>query len=66
MLDKDLSARCSQLVGSTFIFLISESWLAKKELNNSALSLKSVISLFSWKIKGMQGTFAAAKKNFFK
>ena len=46
ILDKDLSVRLSELVGSTLVFLISEYWLAKKALNRSAFSLKSVINLF--------------------
>ena len=63
--DKDLSVRLSQLVGSTLIFLISEYCLAKRELNSSAFSLKSVINLFSRKIGGIQGTFLLLK-NFLK
>ena len=61
MFDKDLSVRLSQLVGSTLVFSISEHWLANKELNSSALSLKSVINLFSWKIGGLQWTFYPLK-----
>ena len=34
MLDKDLSARFSQLVGNTLAFLISQYWLAKRESNS--------------------------------
>ena len=57
MLDRDLSVKLSQLVGSTLVFVINEHWLAKKELKSSAFSLKSVMNLLSWKIGGMQGTF---------
>ena len=53
MLDKDLFVRLSQLVGSTLVFLISGHWFAKKELNSSAFSLKSVTNLFSQKIGGI-------------
>ena len=62
MLDKDLSMRLSQLVGSMLVFLISEHWLVKKTLNSSAFSLKSVITLFSWKIGGIQRTFLTVKQ----
>ena len=40
MLDRDLSVKISQLVGSTLVFVINEHWLAKKELKRSAFSLK--------------------------
>ena len=56
MLDKDLSVRISQLVGSTRVFLIIEHWLTRKALNSSAFSPKSVIDLFSWKTGGILGT----------
>ena len=61
-LDKDLSMRLSQLVGSMLVFLISEHWFVKKTLNISAFSLKSVINLFSWKIGGIQRTFLTVKQ----
>ena len=64
MLDKDLSARLSQLVGSTLVFLISENWLAKKVLNSPTFSLKLVINLSSWKIGRIQRTFLPVKKLF--
>ena len=39
------------MVGGILLLLfIKEHCLAKKELNNSALRLKSVMKLFSWKI----------------
>ena len=41
MFDKDLSVKSSKSVGSTLLFRINEHWLAKKEWNNSAFSLKS-------------------------
>ena len=65
MLDKDSPVRYSQLVGSTLVFFISEHWLAKRELNSSAFSLKSVLKLFSWKIGRIKGTFLPVK-NFLK
>ena len=40
MFDKDLSVKSSKSVGSTLLFRINEHWLAKKEWNNSAFSLK--------------------------
>ena len=54
MLDRDLSVKLSQLVGSSLVFVINEHWLAKKELKSSAFSLKLVMNLLSWKIRGMQ------------
>ena len=45
MLDRDLSVKLPQLVGSLLVFVISEHWLAKKELKSSAFSLKSNIDL---------------------
>ena len=62
MLDRDLSVKLSQLVGSTLVFVINEHWLAKKELKSSAFYLKSVMNMFSWKIGGMQGTFLLVKR----
>ena len=47
MLDRDLSVKLSQLVGSTLVFVINEHWLAKKELKSSAFSLKLVMNLLS-------------------
>ena len=47
MLDKDLSIRLSQFVGSTLVFLISEHWLAKKlislfsEVSNNFVFIKN-------------------------
>ena len=64
MLDRDLSVKLSQLVGSTLVFVFNEHWLAKKELKSSAFSLKSVMNLLSWKIGGMQGTFLPVKRLF--
>ena len=64
MLDKDLSARLSQLVGSTLVFLISENWLAKKVLNSPTFPLKLVINLSSWKIGRIQSNFLPVKKLF--
>ena len=64
MLDRDLSVKLSQLVGSTLVFVINEHWLAKKELKSSAFSLKLVMNLLSWKIGGMQGTFLPVKRLF--
>ena len=64
MLDKDISARLSQLVGSTLVFLISGNWLAKKVLNSPTFSLKLVINLSSWKIGRIQRTFLPVKKLF--
>ena len=61
MLDRDLSVKLSQLVGSTLVFVINEHWLAKKELKSSAFSLKLIMNLLSWKIGGMQGTFYPLK-----
>ena len=40
------------------------STIAKKELNNSAFSLKSVTNLFSFKISGIQGIFLLLWKDF--
>ena len=65
MLDRVLSVKLSQLVGSTLVFVFNEHWLAKNELKNSAFSLKSVMNLLSWKIGGMPGTFSPVK-GFFK
>ena len=68
MLGKDLFARLSQSVGSTWstlVFLISEHWLAKTELNSSAFSLKSASNKFVFmKKEGMQGIFLPVKKLF--
>ena len=64
MLDKGLSVKLSQLVGSSLVFALNEHWLAKKELKSSAFSLKSVMNLLSWKIGEMQGTFLPLK-NFY-
>ena len=61
MLDKNLSTRPSQLVGSTVVFLISEHWLTKKDLYSSAFSLKSIIYLFSGETGGIQVTFLPVK-----
>ena len=44
MLDKDLSVKLSQLVGTTLVFVINEHWLAKKELKSSDFSLKSAMN----------------------
>ena len=64
MLDRDLSVKLSQLVGSTLVFVINEHWLAKKELKSSAFSLKSVMNLLSWKIGEMQETFLPVERFF--
>ena len=64
MFDKDLSVKSSKSVGSTLLFRTNEDWLAKKELNNSAFSLKLDIYLFLWKIGGIQETFLSVKKHF--
>ena len=64
MLERDLSVKLSQLVGSTLVSVINEHWLAKKELKSSAFSLKLVMNLLSWKIGGMQGTFLPVKRLF--
>ena len=64
MFDKDLSVKSSKSVGSTLLFRTNEHWSEKKEFNNSAFSLKSIINLFSWKIGGIQGTFLSVKKHF--
>ena len=61
VLGRDLSAKRSKLVGSSLGFVINEHWLAKKELKSSALSLKSVKNLLSWKSGGMQGIFLTVK-----
>ena len=45
MLDRDLSVKLPQLVGSLLVFVINEHWLAKKELKSSAFFLKSNIDL---------------------
>ena len=49
MLDRDLSVKLSQLVGSTLVFVINEHWLAKKELKSSAFSLKVVSQEYSYR-----------------
>ena len=64
MLDRDLSVKLSQLVGSTLAFIINEHWLAKNELKSLAFSLKSVMNLLSWKIGRMQRTFLPVKRLF--
>ena len=63
MLDRNLSVKLSQLVGSSLEFVINGHWLAKKELKSSAFSLKSVMNLLSW-IGGMLGILLPVKKTF--
>ena len=53
ILDKDLSVELLQLVGSSQVFVINEHWFARKELNSSAFSLKSLIDLL-WQKIGIQ------------
>ena len=64
MFDNDLSVKSSKSVGSTLLFCTKEHWLAKRKLNNSAFSLKSIINLFSWKIGGIQETFLPLFANY--
>ena len=66
MLDKDLSVRFSQLVGSKLVTSIFNQWalIGKERINSSVFSLKSVINLFSSKIGGIQVTFLPVKKLF--
>ena len=54
---KDLSVLGCRKEGISLPLSIIEHCLAKKELNNSAFSLKFVTNLFSWKIGGIQGIF---------
>ena len=55
--DKDLSVLGCRKEGISLPLSIIEHCLAKKELNNSAFSLKFVTNLFSWKIGGIQSIF---------
>ena len=61
MFDKDLSVKSSKSVGSTLLFRNNEHWLAKKELDNSAFSLKLVINLLLWKIGRIHWAFLLVK-----
>ena len=55
--DKDLSVLGCRKEGISLLLSIIEHYLARKELNNSAFSLKLVTNLFSLKIGGIQGIF---------
>ena len=55
--DKDLSVLGCRKEGISLPLSMIEHCLAKKELNNSAFSLKFVTNLFSCKIVGIQGIF---------
>ena len=56
VLDRDLSVKLSQVVGSLLVFVINEHWLAKTELNRSAFSSRYWIC-YHEKVRRMQGTF---------
>ena len=62
--DKNLWVLPYRTDGSALPLSVSEYYLAKKELNNSAFSLKLVTNLFSWKIGGIQGIFLLLWKDF--
>ena len=55
--DRDLSVLGCRKNGISLPLSIIEHCLEKKELNNSAFSLKLVTNLFSRKIGGIQGIF---------
>ena len=62
--DKDLSVLGWRKEGISVPLSMIEHCLGKKELNNSAFSLKFVTNLFSWKIGGIQGIFLLLRKDF--
>ena len=61
---RDLPVLGSNREGISVPLSTIEHCFAKKELNNSAFSLKSVTSLFSLKISGIQGIFLLPWKDF--
>ena len=58
------SVRLNQTGGSALELFVKEHWLAKKLLNNSALSLYLVIYPFWWGSGWMQGIFLLLRNNF--
>ena len=58
------SVRLNQTGGSALELFVKEHWLAKKLLNNSALSLYLVIYQFWWGSGWMQGIFLLLRNNF--
>lgn len=61
-IDKDLSGFFLKKLGEvSLLSFINERCLAKKKLHNSALRLKSVLKLFSWKSGEILGIFLFKK-----
>ena len=60
--DKDLFVLKKIVVGISLLSFITERCLAKKELNSSALRLKSVMKIFSWKSGEIHGVFYYSRK----
>ena len=58
------SVRLNKTGGSALELFVKEHWLAKKLLNNSALSLYLVIYPFWWGSGWMQGIFLLLRNNF--
>ena len=60
--DRDFSVFGKMQVGRVLLFSIKEHCWAKKILNNSLFSLKSVMQASWWMVAGIQGIFFPLRK----